>query len=53
MTYTFEWIHADIDAKDTFKVSVQKKKEHEMAKMAVEKSIESIRRMVQDGTIKA
>lgn len=47
MTYAFEWQHSDVDAKDTEKVEELRKKHMETAKMAVEKSIEAIRRYVQ------
>jgi len=52
MTYAFEWQHPDIDEKDTDKVEEQRRKHMETAKMAVEKSIEAIRRMVVEGSIK-
>jgi hypothetical protein len=53
MTYTFEWYHPEIDAKDTAKVAEQREAHMKTAVMAVEKSIESIRRMVVEGKIKA
>lgn len=53
MTYTFEWLHPEIDAKDHEAVANMKSKHTKTAQMAVEKSIESIRKMVVDGTIKA
>lgn len=53
MTYTFEWLHPEIDAKDHEAVANMKSKHKKTAQMAVEKSIESIRKMVVDGTIKA
>lgn len=53
MTYTFEWFHPEVEAKNTEKVNELRKKYSKMAEMAVEKSIESIRRMVVEGSIQA
>jgi len=52
MTYAFEWQHPELDGSDTSAVEEQRKKHMETAKMAVEKSIEAIRRMVVEGEIK-
>lgn len=53
MTYAFEWLHPEVDAKDEEKVKALKEKHAGTAKMAVEKSIEAMRKMVVDGKIKA
>lgn len=52
MTYAFAWQHPEIDGSDTAKIEEQRKKHMETAKMAVEKSIEAIRKMVVEGEIK-
>jgi len=52
MTYAFEWLQPDIDAKDKEAIEEKTKKYRGMATMAVEKSIESMRAMVVDGRIK-
>lgn len=47
MTYVFEWLHPEIE-----EGGAELRIKHKgMAKMAVDKSIDSIRRMVVDGTI--
>ncbi|TKA80605.1 hypothetical protein B0A49_02037 [Cryomyces minteri] len=50
MTYTFQWLHPGIEpgSKEEAEALAMRKK---TAKMAVEKSIESIRRMVKEGEI--
>ncbi|KAK5005322.1 hypothetical protein LTR16_007041, partial [Cryomyces antarcticus] len=50
MTYAFQWLHPEIErgSKVEAEALVMRKK---TAKMAVEKSIESIRRMVKEGEI--
>ncbi|TKA81850.1 hypothetical protein B0A49_01080 [Cryomyces minteri] len=50
MTYTFQWLHPEIErgSKEKAEALAMRKK---TAKMAVEKSIESIRRMVKEGEI--
>lgn len=53
MTYAFEWLHPEVAASDTQKVEELRGKHAKTAQMAVEKSIEAVRRLVQDGTIKA
>lgn len=53
MTYAFEWLHPEVDAKDEEGVRALKEKHAGTAKMAVEKSIEAMRKMVVDGRIKA
>jgi len=50
MTYIFEWIHEDVESGSS-KADELRTKHKAMAKMAVDKSIESIRRMVVDGII--
>ena len=53
MTYAFEWRHPEVDAKDEAKVAALREKLKQMARGAVENSIESLRKMVLDGRIKA
>lgn len=53
MTYSFSWRHPDVDESETEKVAELMQKNKAMSKMAVDKSIEAIRRLVKDGTIKA
>lgn len=50
MTYTFQWLHPEVEAGSP-KVAELQKTYTGMAKMAVEKSIESIRRLVGEGKI--
>jgi len=50
MTYIFEWKHPDIEAGSSEAAELQTKHKA-MAKMAVDNSIESIRRFVKDGVI--
>jgi hypothetical protein len=49
MTYTFEWLHPELDEGA---LEEKRKTEWKMAKMAVEKTIEVMREMVKDGRIK-
>lgn len=49
MTYTFEWLHPELDAEGLAK---RKEQEWKIGKMAVEKTIEVMRAMVEDGRIK-
>ncbi|KIW50944.1 hypothetical protein PV05_09720 [Exophiala xenobiotica] len=51
MTYTFEWLHYELEG-DEAGLKAAKEKEWKTAKMAVEKTIEVMREMVQDGRIK-
>ncbi|KIV77983.1 hypothetical protein PV11_09754 [Exophiala sideris] len=51
MTYTFEWLHPELEG-DEAGLAAAKDKEFNVAKMAVNKSIETIREMVKDGRIK-
>lgn len=53
MTYSFSWQHPDVDASDKDRIAQLMQQNKAGSKMAVEKSIEAIRRMVTDGTIKA
>jgi hypothetical protein len=50
MTYIFEWMHPEMEAESP-EANELRVKYQAMAKMGVDKSIESIRRMVKDGTI--
>jgi len=50
MTYVFEWLHPEIE-EDSTEVKELRAKHKGIAKMAVDKSIESIRRMVNEGII--
>ena len=50
MTYIFEWKHPEIDA-ESAEVKDLLAKHRAMAKMAVDKSIESIRKFVKEGVI--
>ena len=50
MTYAFQWAHPDVEAGSPKEEELRK--EHmRVAKMAVDKSIEAIRRMVSQGEI--
>lgn len=51
MTYYFEWLHPDVDASNTAKVEELLQHHRGVGKMAVEKSIETIRKMVSNGDI--
>lgn len=51
MTYTFEWLHPELEG-DEKGLAAAKDKESSIAKTAVIKSIEAIREMVKDGRIK-
>lgn len=53
MTYAFEWLHPEVQASDSQKIEELRGKHAKTAQMAVEKSIEAVRRLVEDGTIKA
>lgn len=53
MTYQFDWRHEEIQEGEGEKVEEQRGKHLEMAKRSVESSIESLRRLLADGTIKA
>jgi hypothetical protein len=50
MTYVFEWLHPETEAGGKEASGLEEKYKN-MAKMAVEKSIESIRKMVGELTI--
>ena len=50
MTYVFEWLNPEID-EDSTEVTELRARYKGMAKMGVDKSIESIRRMVKEGII--
>ena len=52
MTYAFEWRHPELDGHNQEAIDQMRKKHEQTAQMAVEKSIESIRRMVAEGLIK-
>lgn len=51
MTYQFEWLMAQDTPTETQASNITKWKK--MSQMAVEKSIDAVREMVQDGRIKA
>ncbi|KAK8180390.1 hypothetical protein IWZ00DRAFT_562869 [Phyllosticta capitalensis] len=51
LTYIFEWRHPELSADATDEIAQLRAKYDGMAKMAVEKSIESIRKMVAEGVI--
>ncbi|KAK7511151.1 uncharacterized protein IWZ02DRAFT_385866 [Phyllosticta citriasiana] len=51
LTYIFEWRHPDLSADAADEIAKLRAKYDGMAKMAVEKSIESIRKMVAEETI--
>ncbi|KAL6250497.1 hypothetical protein RBB50_002799 [Rhinocladiella similis] len=51
MTYTFEWLHYELEG-DEAGLKAAKDKEWKMSQLAVEKTIEVMREMVQDGRIK-
>jgi len=51
MTYTFEWLHPELEGNDVG-LADAREKEWNTAKMAVEKTIEVMREMVKDGRIK-
>lgn len=51
MTYTFEWNHPDIDARDTVAMEKKRKERAEGAIVAVEKSLEAAREMLKRGEI--
>jgi len=51
MTYTFEWLHPELEGDDAGLASAREK-EWKIAKMAVEKTIEVMREMVKDARIK-
>lgn len=53
MTYAFEWLHPDVEAGDAQKIERLREMHWKTASMAVEKSIEAVRRLVVAGTIKA
>lgn len=53
MTYAFEWLHPEVEASNEQKIEELRQKYSKTAQMAVEKSIECVRRLVNDGTIKA
>lgn len=53
MTYAFEWLQPGIDEKDKAAIDEKTQKYRETARMAVEKTIESMRAMVVDGRIKS
>jgi len=53
MTYAFEWLHSEVKADEKQKIEELRAKHAKTAQMAVEKSIEAVRRMVVEGTIKA
>ncbi|KAG8672206.1 hypothetical protein FPOAC2_05574 [Fusarium poae] len=50
MTYAFEWRHPELEA-ESEKIKEQRQKYSTMAKAAVHGSIDTIRRLVQDGEI--
>lgn len=50
MTYIFEWKHPDLEAGSAEARDLQAKHKL-MAKMAVDKSVESIRKFVKEGVI--
>lgn len=50
MTYIFEWKHPGVE-KESAEFKDLRNKHKEMAKMAVDKSIESIRKFVEAGVI--
>lgn len=50
MTYTFEWLHPECEG-DEQALAAKREKEWNVAKMAVEKTIEVMREMVKDGRI--
>ena len=52
MTYSFDWLHPEVDEGDSEKVEELRKRYTEGATGAVENSIKSIREMVVDGRIK-
>ena len=52
MTYAFSWRRADLDeSKDQAAVEHMRGTYQQQAKVAVEKSIESLRRMVVEGSL--
>lgn len=52
MTYTFSWKHGEFDeTRDKVAVDHIREKYRDQAKMAVEKTIENIRQMVEQGTL--
>ncbi|KAK8158740.1 hypothetical protein IWX90DRAFT_482159 [Phyllosticta citrichinensis] len=51
LTYIFEWRHPELSADASDEIAKLQAKHDAMAKMAVEKSIESIRKMVAEGVI--
>ncbi|KIW17762.1 hypothetical protein PV08_04957 [Exophiala spinifera] len=51
MTYTFEWLHYDLEGDDAA-LGAAREKEWKMAQLAVEKTIEVMREMAKDGRIK-
>lgn len=51
MTYTFEWLHPELEGDDAG-LAAAKEKEWGVGKMAVTKTIEVMREMVKDGRIK-
>jgi hypothetical protein len=52
MTYVFEWQHPEVE-KGGDKEKELLEQYRNAAKMGVDKSLESIRRMVEDGSLKA
>jgi hypothetical protein len=50
MTYAFDWVHKELEG-DEKALEERKAQEKKMAKVAVESTIEVMRRMVRDGTI--
>lgn len=52
LTYVFVWKHPELDG-DEAGLAKAREKERAMAKMAVESSIEAIRKMVVQGSIKS
>lgn len=51
MTYSFEWLHPEVEAADEAKVAALWEKHRSVARGAVESSIAGIRGMVVDGRI--
>jgi len=53
MTYAFEWLHPDVPADDAAKIEELRQKYYGIAQMAVEKSIECLRRLAGEGKLGA